>query len=242
MNNWIAKLFGQMLTVVHFVVIGAALIALLGVSKSYSAEQTLFVFFGGLVAYVLLVGTLSTFISISETLLRIEAKLTTVGSGDVPENENVLPLSTFLDVSQDPSSPPDTSPSAKGHELAAASPNGGIWLHNGSKMGLYFIDGGMNAESHAGVEIRYIEPRPRLIEQGVEPGTLLFNGADNEKGELRGTARIFSKQCGDPLEYPVYGPAPGEHSFVLESQRPIRRNCELTGETIFEELQFTIAH
>jgi len=134
------------------------------------------------------------------------------------------------------------SASTGSFEVTSATPNGGVWLHNGSKMGLYFLDEVGDSEGHFNVEIRYIEPRAGLVEQGVERGTLLFNGTTNDTGDYQGTARIFSKRCGDPMEYAVAGSAHGEHRLVLESQRPVRRNCQQTGETVFEELEFSITY
>lgn len=137
----------------------------------------------------------------------------------------------------------DTAPTpTDGFEVTSATPNGGTWLHNESKMGLYFLDDETNSEGHTDVEIRYIEPRAGLVEQGVEQGTLLFNGTTNNKGDYQGIARLFAKHCGDPMEYAVTGSAHGEHRLVFESQRPVRRNCQQTGETVFEELEFSITY
>jgi len=118
------------------------------------------------------------------------------------------------------------------------SPNGGVWLKGRTQLLRWWNKYWRSCSCGNTVHRTSLS----LVEQGVERSTLLFNGTVSNSGKYQGTARIFSKRCGDPMEYPVSGSATiGEYGLVFESQRPVRRNCQLTGETVVEELQFSIA-
>ena len=74
--------------------------------------------------------------------------------------------------------------------------------------------------------IWYYNPRAGLKGSGVVPGTLLFEG-ENVNGQIRGTARRFSKKCGDKT-YAVQG-RPSGSGIVLEGQYQGRdANCQST--------------
>ncbi len=104
-----------------------------------------------------------------------------------------------------------------------------FYNHNGSQM---------RAERCGGeLSIWYEVPRSGIVRQGVQPGTLFFNGfiANNGSVELiAGTARVFKNGCA-PAEFSVEGQynadgLPGADPIYLEGQAPVRRNgCQPNG-------------
>ena len=85
MNQWIADIFGRLLTVLHVVVfIGLALYWSSSLDNYDTTTPTL-ITIGLLIFYVLVVGTITTFISIHETLQRIE-KLQRRGNNGSPDD------------------------------------------------------------------------------------------------------------------------------------------------------------
>ena len=77
-NRWIASIFGRLLTVLHVIVVIGLLVYWLNALNSYGGAQvqtliTFAVFFG----YVIIVGAITTLISMNETLVRIEKALST---------------------------------------------------------------------------------------------------------------------------------------------------------------------
>ena len=104
------------------------------------------------------------------------------------------------------------------------------WDHNGSLMRLQAQ--GNNRW------LSYENPRQGMVNQGVQPGTLLFNGTKNGNW-YSGTARVFSWGCA-PLEYWVEGPvAPNQLRVTVSGDRQIYRNCQPTGQWTRDTLVFT---
>lgn len=61
------------------------------------------------------------------------------------------------------------------------------WGHNGSLMQVSLEQGKL--------EIRYVSPRPGMLQAGAKPGDLLVDGEVNGR-QIAGVARIFQAQCG----------------------------------------------
>ncbi len=100
-----------------------------------------------------------------------------------------------------------------------------FWSHNGSEMRLR-ADGSSRT-------ILYEHPRPGIAAEGVEPGTVLFQGSltDGESGEYSGTAFIFSERCGKrPFEVTGSLQMDG-HEIHLNGAAPRidRSTCQLKG-------------
>jgi len=76
-----------------------------------------------------------------------------------------------------------------------------FWDHNGSRMGLV-------AEGSRRL-FYYAEPRAALVERGVQPGTLLFEG-ERRGNRYIGEARIFARPPSGEFTYPVEGPVAGD--------------------------------
>lgn len=99
------------------------------------------------------------------------------------------------------------------------------WNHNGSQMRL-----------KAAGEIRtitYERPRSAIAGQGVEAGTVLFEGTitDGWVGEYSGTAYVFSARCGK-LAYEVTGELQNDGTQIALSGKAPRRDrstCEVLG-------------
>ena len=95
-----------------------------------------------------------------------------------------------------------------------------VW-HNNSRMEVV-IDG----PSGGGVSpmnIYYRVPRPGMRQEGVEAGTLLFNGRVTWRtGLIEGQARIFKAGCA-PLTYSVTGTFVRGSSFELIGAAPSHR-------------------
>jgi hypothetical protein len=105
-----------------------------------------------------------------------------------------------------------------------------FWDHNGSLMRL--------KASGSTRSFVYETPRAGMAEQGVQPGTLLFDGKRTGSG-YSGIARVFSRKCPAPMSYPMTGRVLGEKTVVLEGMRPIFVNCQPSGQMKFERLTFT---
>ncbi|MBZ9857073.1 hypothetical protein LB566_25095 [Mesorhizobium sp. CA13] len=107
-----------------------------------------------------------------------------------------------------------------------------IWDHNGSRVRL--------KDTAGKVEILYEDPKPLMEEAGVSPGTLLFNG-DRFQDAYHGTARRFSKNCADPLEYTVSGHRINDQRIILWGVLQSRdANCNLTGPLKTDQLVFDL--
>jgi hypothetical protein len=63
------------------------------------------------------------------------------------------------------------------------------------------------------VIIEYVEPKPELLDVGVRPGTLLFDGTW-QGNVLVGQARVFNLVCG-PVPYDVEGTVQPDGTLVL---------------------------
>jgi hypothetical protein len=98
-----------------------------------------------------------------------------------------------------------------------------FWDHNGSQMRL--------TASGQARTIIYEVPRSGIVSQGVEPGTVLFEGNISEGGvgDYSGTAYVFSKRCGR-LAYEVTGELQNDGTQIaLRGQTPRRdrSTCEV---------------
>lgn len=95
------------------------------------------------------------------------------------------------------------------------------WDHNGSLMTL-------SAQGDSRV-FYYEQPRERVAQAGVRPGTLLFKGTFVGM-TYSGQAYLFSKDCG-PVAYSVSGSVSADYRRVeLTGDRPVRdRNCRRVG-------------
>lgn len=110
-------------------------------------------------------------------------------------------------------------PAASG-DTATQAP-AGRWMHNGSVMELV-AEGAVR-------KFRYAEPREGMKQQGVTPGTLLFEG--KKYGDrYSGTAFIFSMRCGRS-SYEVSGDVSADQRRVTMRGRVPRLNakCKVTG-------------
>ncbi len=97
------------------------------------------------------------------------------------------------------------------------------YLHNNSLVDLQ--------EEGAGVTIIYTQPRPGLVEVGVQNGTILFNGAVNRRtGFLSGVAYIYGGECGN-FPYTVSGYYNDASVLRLHGSAPIvnHRSCRVIG-------------
>ena len=91
--------------------------------------------------------------------------------------------------------------------------------HNGSLMEVMQCDNEL--------VISYIKPKAVLLPYGVRNGTLLFEG-DMYSQRSEGTARLFSKKCGE-LKYQVEGHL-GVNKIVLKGQAPkFDSQCRVVG-------------
>lgn len=109
------------------------------------------------------------------------------------------------------------------------------WHHNGSVVRL-----SANGDERA---FFYDQPSEKMRYAGVDTDTLLFNGY--RKGDkYYGTARVFSKYCENPLEYPVSGHVTNNQTkIVLTGQRTVyKAGCHATGKTVKDTLVFTYAY
>lgn len=92
--------------------------------------------------------------------------------------------------------------------------------HNGSMMEIQICS------PNADVSISYVRPKRSIQGAGVTDGTLLFDGILRANGEYSGTARVFSRVCGEML-YGVSGFKRGNR-ITLRGLKPVRdRNCNI---------------
>jgi hypothetical protein len=114
-------------------------------------------------------------------------------------------------------------------EQEQPEPKGSFWYHNGSLMHLV-----VNAQTR---RFYYENPRPGLKEEGVNRGTLLFDGVRDGK---RYVGKAFIFRCGRSFEYEVNGPiSRDEHTVTLHGKAPrVDDNCNRIGERD-DELVFT---
>jgi hypothetical protein len=100
-----------------------------------------------------------------------------------------------------------------GYSQSAAT----LWEHNGSLVSL--SANGSHRQFH------YQAPAADLLQLGVQPGTLLFDGR-RDGARYAGTAYVFSRACG-PLPYPVAGPvSPDQRSVTMYGKAPVvDANC-----------------
>ncbi|WP_127115903.1 hypothetical protein [Shimia sediminis] len=105
--------------------------------------------------------------------------------------------------------PAGEAQAASAPQDAASTANGWAPRYGGDKVTLWDHNGSQMAWESKGSQrwIWYYAPRAGLAGSGVVSGTLLFEG-EMRNGELRGTARRFSKKCGDNV-YSVKGRAQG---------------------------------
>jgi hypothetical protein len=97
-----------------------------------------------------------------------------------------------------------------------------FWDHNGSRMGM--------VASGRDRMLYYAAPRLALVERGVTPGRLLFEG-ERVGNRYVGTARIFAATpCGE-YTYRVEGPVSADQRTITMYGRAPRVNdrCEVTG-------------
>jgi hypothetical protein len=106
---------------------------------------------------------------------------------------------------------------------AAASADS-LWNHNGSQMRLR-ADGDRRT-------FVYEQPRAAIANQGVERGTVLFEGSiSGEAGEYTGTAYVFSARCGKQA-YAVTGELQDDGRRIFLSGEAPRRDsstCAVQG-------------
>lgn len=109
------------------------------------------------------------------------------------------------------------------------------WTHNGSLMRLQ-ADGDKRW-------FVYEQPKYSLSASGIQAGTLLFNGQNNNDW-YSGNARVFSKYCiGNPLEYYVEGRVSRNPlRITMVGTRDVAKQCQATGNVTTDTLVFTYSH
>ena len=76
MNEWISRVFGQLLTILHVIVVLGLLVFWLGaLDTSYNNLILTLMTLGIFLMYVIIIGIITTIISINDTLHRIEHNL-----------------------------------------------------------------------------------------------------------------------------------------------------------------------
>ena len=107
---------------------------------------------------------------------------------------------------------------------AAAAGADSFWTHNGSEMRLR-VDGDRRT-------FLYERPRAGIASQGVERGTVLFEGTiSGETGSYSGTAYLFSARCGKQ-SYAVSGELQDDGRRIFLSGEAPRRDsstCAVQG-------------
>jgi hypothetical protein len=88
--------------------------------------------------------------------------------------------------------------------------SGSRWTHNDSIMR-------MTSESDK-LTIFYDQPRRGMIDEGVRPGTILFEGHRNGN-RLSGTSYVFDRNCSSPIPYSDDGVMSSEREIVLSGRR-----------------------
>lgn len=107
------------------------------------------------------------------------------------------------------------------------------WDHNGSLMRL---EASGNSRTFV-----YEVPRAGLIEVGVRPGTVLFEGRKSGSS-YEGTARVFLAVCGGQAHlYRVAGPVGADQLTVVMSgtREAYEAGCRPTGRFVTDALRFT---
>jgi|GEM_PF-3306726 len=94
---------------------------------------------------------------------------------------------------------------------------GARWDHNNSEMSIE-VDGGS-------IRIFYRNPRQGMREEGVTPGTLLFEGRLSGR-QVAGTAHLFSGACGSKYPYSVTGTVSDDGRRIEMSGNAPRINAE----------------
>jgi len=96
-----------------------------------------------------------------------------------------------------------------------------LWEHNGSQ--LYLSAKGQFRQ------FRYAAPAPDLLDAGVRPGAILFDGRRTGR-RYSGTAYAFAPLCA-AVPYTVAGPVSlDQRTVTLSGRRPGRdRNCRVIG-------------
>lgn len=117
---------------------------------------------------------------------------------------------------------------ARGSTLSVAQSES-VWLHNGSEVV-------MSADGNKRI-IRYSKPRAGLVSEGVDTGTILFDG-EISNDTLRGEAYRFSKKCGS-RKYEVSGHIVDSSEIKLQGRvGKLGQNCSIAG-SMTDELLFT---
>lgn len=94
----------------------------------------------------------------------------------------------------------------------AAAQEATLWHHNGSIVAL--------SANGARRQFHYRTPAADLVEAGVQPKTLLFDGR-RDGNKYTGTAYVFSRVCG-ALPYAVAGPvSPDQRGVTMYGKAPI---------------------
>jgi len=106
------------------------------------------------------------------------------------------------------------------------------WNHNGSLMRL-------SAHGNAR-DFYYAAPRPGIVNAGVRPGTLFFDGW-RDGNRYYGSARVFSPNCGAST-FAIEGWVASETHVILEGWRPVFHNCHPTGDQTWERLEFIYSY
>jgi hypothetical protein len=76
----------------------------------------------------------------------------------------------------------------------------------------------------------YEQPRSGVVQAGVRPGTLYFDGVTDGR-QYSGTAYVFSTKCG-ATGFPVAGPvSPDSRQVILYGQSPVINalSCQIMG-------------
>lgn len=110
---------------------------------------------------------------------------------------------------------------ARRRREAALTPTQTLWDHNNSTMSVT-ISGGR-------VTIHYLKPRQGMMDEGVRPGTLMFEG-QRVGDRLSGTAYVFDSRCGK-LPYQDEGEIFGGRQIVLNGRRvptALTAECQVT--------------
>lgn len=171
--------------------------------------------------------------------------LTATGGRQVPWDQNSLLEKIYLN-SAGPgianTTTPDARPTPRPVETASIVPDArsqptttstlrSIWRHNTSD--LLLLSAGDRRSFY------YLRPSPGLVEAGVKPGTLLFEGRV-ESGQYHGVAYRFSSKC-QARAYKVSGPIGdnGRHVFLEGRVRKLNEaNCTLQN-PYSDQLEFT---
>jgi hypothetical protein len=96
-----------------------------------------------------------------------------------------------------------------------------LWVHNGSQ--IYLSAKGQFRQ------FRYAAPAPHLLDAGVRPGAILFDGR-RTGNRYSGTAYAFAPLCG-AIPYAVAGPvSPDQRTVTLSGRLPGRdTSCRVVG-------------